>query len=127
MEPTTNGGNGGRDTQGRFAKGNAGGPGNPHAQRVARLRSALLGAVTPEDLNKIVDKLVKMAKGGNVVAAKEVLDRCLGKPRAEVELTHRAEVVKLYAPGPMEEVLGERKLLERMAEDSDEVNDEGQS
>ncbi len=83
---------------------------------MANLRSALLGAVTPEDLNEIVAKLVKMAKTGNVVAAKEVLDRCLGRSRAEVELTKRAEVVKLYAPGPMEEVLGPRVI-----EPTDEV------
>ena len=109
-KPSANGGNGGRDTQGRFAKGNAGGPGNPHAQQVARLRSALLEGVTPKDLNKIVAKLVKMAKGGNVVAAKEVLDRCLGKSRAEVELTQRSEVIKSYAPGAMDEVLGDRVI-----------------
>ncbi len=113
---SANGANGGRDTQGRFAKGNTGGPGNPHAQQVARLRSALLGAVTPKDLNAIVAKLVKMAKTGNVVAAKEVLDRCLGRSRAELDVTQRSEVVKLYAPGAMEYVLGDRQI-----EPTDEV------
>ncbi len=77
---------------------------------MANLRSALLGAVTPKDLNAIVAKLVKMAKTGNVVAAKEVLDRCLGRSRAEVELTQRSEVVKSYAPGAMDEVLGPRVI-----------------
>ncbi len=114
MKPSTKGPNGdGRDpATGRFSPGWQGGPGNPHARQVANLRSALLKAVTPEDLNAIVAKLVKMAKSGNVVAAKEVLDRCLGRPQAEVALTKRAEVVviKSYAPGPMEEVLGPRVI-----------------
>ncbi len=112
MAPSTKGPNGdGRDpATGRFCPGWQGGPGNPHAQQVARLRSALLGAVTPEDLKKIVDKLVKMAKTGNVVAATEVLDRCLGRSRAEVELTQRSEVIKSYAPGAMDEVLGHRVI-----------------
>jgi len=32
----------GRDTMGRFAPGNSGGPGNPFARKVASLRQALL-------------------------------------------------------------------------------------
>lgn len=39
--PTANG----RDGSGRFAPGNTGGPGNPHAASVARLRTTMLGAV----------------------------------------------------------------------------------
>src|SRR5258708_2822640 len=59
--PSANGSNGtakaaavpagdGRDGSGRFAKGNKGGPGNPFARRVGRLRSALLEVVTEEKL-----------------------------------------------------------------------------
>jgi hypothetical protein len=44
--PTGNG----RTALGRFAKGNAGGPGNPHAKRVTALREALLAAVTDADI-----------------------------------------------------------------------------
>src|SRR5205085_4146516 len=42
--PSPNGGNG-HDSQGRFAKGNKGGPGNPFARRVGRLRSLLVNLV----------------------------------------------------------------------------------
>ena len=35
--PSPNGPNGGRDTTGRFALGNEGGPGNPQAGKVAKL------------------------------------------------------------------------------------------
>ncbi len=74
----------GRDTNGRFAKGNSGGPGNPHAARVAALRAVMMEAVTEDDLRKIVAALIEKAQAGDVVAARELLDRCLGKPTAAI-------------------------------------------
>ena len=81
--PSANGSNG-RGAGVRFAVGNAGGPGNPHGRRVAQLRTVLLDAVTDDDLQAIVAKLVEMAKGGDLRATKEVLDRTLGKSPAAV-------------------------------------------
>ena len=78
--PSPNGANGGRDTRGRFGKGNPGGPGNPNAKKVAELRSTLLGAVSAADMRAVVKKLVGLAKGGDVTAAKVVLERLLGPP-----------------------------------------------
>ena len=75
--PSPNGANR-RDAKGRFSAGNTGGPGNPYARQVGKLRSALLGAVSEADMQAIVARLVKLAKGGSVQAAKEVIDRCLG-------------------------------------------------
>lgn len=78
-EPSANGSN--RDRQGRFVPGHhAPGPGNPFARRTAALRSALLAAVSEKDLKAIVAKLVKLAKAGDVIAAREVLNRCVGRP-----------------------------------------------
>lgn len=68
----------GRNARGRLAPGNAGGPGNPAARQVMRLRHALLDAITEEDLGAIVAKLLEMAKAGNMAAIREVLDRTLG-------------------------------------------------
>ena len=82
---STNGGNGVRDSAGRFATGNPGGPGNPFARRVAQLRSALLDAVSDDDLREIVSALVTRAKAGDVVAAREVLTRIIGKPGDSVD------------------------------------------
>lgn len=76
----------GRDAAGRFTSGCKGGPGNPHMARVARLRQAMFDAVTDADLKAIVKVLVQQAKAGDVVSAKEVLDRLLGKPVAAVQL-----------------------------------------
>jgi hypothetical protein len=71
----------GRTVSGQFAKGNAGGPGNPHGKRVADLRAALLEAVTPEDIRAVAHALVRRAKMGEVQAIRELFDRLLGKPQ----------------------------------------------
>ena len=71
-------------------RGYAGGPGNPHAKRVAELRSAMLSAVTEDDIREIVQKLVAMAKEGDIAAAREVLLRTLGRP-VESDLLERLE------------------------------------
>jgi hypothetical protein len=89
---STNGANG-RTSGGRFAPGNRGGPGNPHAKRVARLRSALFKAVTPADLRDVVAALLGAAKGGDVAAARELFQRCLGPP-TELDLIERLDVLE---------------------------------
>lgn len=76
--PSTNGSNG-HDTTGRFAAGNSLGRGNPHAAQVARLRSAMLAAVSEDDMKATIGKLVELAKGGDVAAIKLLFDRVLGK------------------------------------------------
>ena len=91
--PSANGPDGPRDASGRFAKGNPGGPGNPHAARVAVLRSALLNAVTEGDIVAVVESLVAEAKTGNTAAAREVLLRVLGKPES-FDLLERLEAIE---------------------------------
>ncbi len=92
--PRPNGANG-RDAGGRFAAGNAGGPGNPHAKHVGKLRSALLAAVTEKDMRAIAAKLVTLAKGGDVRAIRELFDRVLGKSQ-EADLVERIERLEAY-------------------------------
>jgi hypothetical protein len=80
----TNGGNGGdRDAHGRFTRGNSGGPGNPHVKSVAAWRSALARVVSPADIKAVLAVLLECAKAGEPWAVKELLDRCLGKPRQD--------------------------------------------
>ena len=69
-----------RRSNGRFAKGNPDGPGNPFARRVARLRTLIQEAVTDEDLKAIVQKMVQRAKQGDMVATRELLTRLVGRP-----------------------------------------------
>ena len=78
----------GRQPGGRFAPGNKFSKGNPYAQQVARLRSALMEAVTPEKLASVVQALIREAEGGNIPAIKELLDRVLGRP-VEADLFER--------------------------------------
>lgn len=92
VNPSTKGSHG-RDEHGRFLPGHPGGPGNPHAKQTGKLRSAMLKAVTEKDMRDVVIKLVELAKSGNVPAAKEVLDPCLGRP-VEVDLIERLDQVE---------------------------------
>jgi hypothetical protein len=95
--PSPNGPNGHpagpRDAGGRFRPGNPGGPGNPFARRTARLRTALLKALTPDDV-AAVKKLVQRARAGELSAIRELLDRCCGRPKETVE----QELAVLDAP-----------------------------
>ena len=90
MKPSPNGSNG-RDASGRFTAGNPGGPGNPHARRVADIRRTLMEEVSDDDLRQLVRTLVDKGKGGDVVAAREVLDRLVGKPKASLSIEQEQE------------------------------------
>lgn len=79
VEPSLNGSNG-RDNRGRFKPGNKLGRGNPHGRKVNELRTAILDAVSGEDLREIVEALIEKAKSGDVTAAREVFDRTVGRP-----------------------------------------------
>ncbi|MDZ4685022.1 MAG: hypothetical protein SH850_08020 [Planctomycetaceae bacterium] len=79
--PSPNSSNG-RDDSGKFLPGNAGGPGNPHAGRVSKLRAALLNAITEDDITAVAKAIVESAKLGDVAAAKLLFERCLGRPGA---------------------------------------------
>ena len=131
--PTTNGDDG-RDRNGRFTKGNPGGPGNPYARRVAELRTALLETVGNDGLAEIVRGLVTAATGGDVAAAKLVLSYTLGKPTEAVDpdatLLHEQELTsRLKATGSVELEMDEatrsriRKIVAKVdGLDEDEVD-----
>jgi carbamoylphosphate synthase small subunit len=88
-----------RDPQtGRFVTGNPGGPGNPHAQRVAALRSALLEAVTPADMVAVAKQLIRAARGGDVAAMKVFFERTLGRP-LEADILDRLEALEQAIEG----------------------------
>ena len=72
-------GDAGRDDAGRFIEGNAGGPGRPRGKRTAELRRELLAQTDIGDLRAVWAKLLELAKGGDLPAIREVLDRTLGK------------------------------------------------
>jgi hypothetical protein len=71
---------GGRDSRGRFAKGNLGGPGNPYNRRVAELRRIMLEEVSDDAMRVIIQVLLHKAQTGDLAAIKLVLQYVLGKP-----------------------------------------------
>lgn len=102
-EPLPDRANGDRDrASGKFLKGCKGGPGNPEGRRIAKLRSALLNAVTEEDIAEIMQKMVGLAKNGDVQAAKIVLERTIGKVDQGIAISGDSDdiVSALYAIHP---------------------------
>jgi hypothetical protein len=71
----------GRTTDGKFAAGNSGGPGNPFARQMASFRQALYEAVTRDMLKDLATRLWGMALGGNVAAAQLLFQYLVGKPQ----------------------------------------------
>jgi hypothetical protein len=71
----------GKDANGRFAKGNKLGKGNPLGKRVQELRVALVEAVSIEDLTAVVARLIREALAGDIQAIRCLLDRLLGPPQ----------------------------------------------
>jgi hypothetical protein len=57
----------------------------------------LLEAITEDDLNAIVKQLVTKARGGELTAITEILNRLLGKPAVEIALDVNATSVNLLA------------------------------
>lgn len=71
-----------RDRRGRFLPGNPGGPGNPDAAKLWRLREAVTAAVTEADVRRVMRTLLRRATKGDMLAAKVFLDRVVGKTTA---------------------------------------------
>ncbi len=87
-----------RNKNGTFAKGNPGGPGNPLAKRINQLRADLIGAVTRKDMKEIIKALSDKAKDGDVIAAREIFNRILGRP-IEQDIIERLETLEKKITG----------------------------
>jgi len=85
-----------RDASGRFLPGHGlPGPGNPQARRVHQIRSVIREAVSDGDLVRVLRMLLERAEDGDVQAAREVLDRRLGKASQRVEVAHEGAADEL--------------------------------
>jgi len=76
-----------RDANGRFVKGNGGGPGRPPKQREQRYYEIALNACTFKDWRIIWKKAIEQAKDGDKDARKFVADYLIGKPPQKLEHT----------------------------------------
>lgn len=87
-KPSSNGSNTGRDSKGKFGKGNSLGKGNKGNtnEKAKALKKVLLDTITKNDIKKIGKKLVTKAIAGDVQATKELFDRLWGRAIQEVDL-----------------------------------------
>ena len=85
-----------QDERGRFATGNRLGKGNPMARAMQRHRTALAEAASAEDIRRVWKALVEKAVGGDVAAARTVLEFACGKPSQAVHLDVKTEAPKPY-------------------------------
>jgi hypothetical protein len=98
-DPSTNG----RQTDGRFAKGNPGGPGNPFAAKVGKYRARMYRAIKRDDIDLAI-KTIRDICGGDskdsdrLAAARLLLDRAIGPP-VEADLIERLERLEQSVEG----------------------------
>lgn len=96
--PTPNGPTNGRTASGRFAPGWRGGPGNPHAAAVGRARAAFYKSLRDADVTKALETIRDVMKSGSpserLAAARELLDRAIGKS-VQSDLLERIEALEL--------------------------------
>ena len=76
-----------RDKNGRFVKGNGGGPGRPKKEREVRYYEIMQTACTFADWKAICKKATEQAKRGDSVARKWLSDYLMGAPTQKHELT----------------------------------------
>lgn len=57
-----------------------------------RFRCALLSSITISEIQEIMAKLIQQAKNGNITAAREVLDRAVGKAAEQDIIDRLAEL-----------------------------------
>lgn len=88
---------------GKFARGNKLGRGrNPKSVRTERLRVAMMASVSPEDIFEIMTEFIEAAKNGNISAAREVLDRAVGKTEESVLVKRLEELETAILEGQVE-------------------------
>lgn len=73
---------------GKFVKGNPGGPGNPHAIKIATYTAALKHAVSEDELRQVFVTLKRLSLRGDIDAIRELLNRTLGKARVADSLAN---------------------------------------
>lgn len=91
----------GRTATGKWAKGNPGGPGNPHAAAIGRARAAFYNALKDLDVENALEVIrgvmndPKAKPADRLAAASALLDRAMGKPTQVVE----AEIAAALSEG----------------------------
>tara|TARA_R110002033_G_scaffold38415_1_gene77764 strand:+ start:416 stop:754 length:339 start_codon:yes stop_codon:yes gene_type:complete len=88
-KPISDGDNG-RDKSGKFTEGNPGGPGNPHAKKIAEYRRAVRDAFSKDHVLSVLNSMYARACGDGkdaVPASRVFLEYTIGKPKESVEVS----------------------------------------
>jgi hypothetical protein len=100
---------GGREANGKFAKGNrcAAGCGNPHARAMGAMRAELLQAVGTGGIRRIAAALIKNLERGDLDAGRVLLKYCVGGvlPTVDPHLLDSDELSKAQARARAADVL----------------------
>lgn len=112
-DPTESNGpaNGDRDARGRFAPGNPGGPGNPRAADVGRLRARFFASIKDENMDRALAVIVELMDktdardSDRLAAARELIDRVIGKAVA-ADLLERIERLESLLSAREQDVRG---------------------
>ena len=84
--PSTISNNGKDPITGKFLPNNKLSKGNPHVNKVAALKAAIMGSATDKDVMDVMAMLKEEAiVNKNIHAAKEYLSRLVGQPTAQIE------------------------------------------
>ena len=93
----------GRDRGGRFAPGNAGGPGRPRRATERAYLDALTEACPPETWKLIVESAVMNAGRGDRYAREWLSSYLMGRPTGEATTLHNLAVEELADVDPVQQ------------------------
>ena len=100
----------GRDSGGKFTKGNKAAKGNPYTRKAAQFRKAMYNSVSEQEFRQIVDRMKQDALNGSAKDRELFLTRLLGTPGTGIDILERME--------RLEAILQEQEERER-SEDSE--------
>lgn len=107
----------GRDGRGRFAVGNAGGPGRPRRDAEAAYLEAMAEACPLERWRAIVGRAVADAEGGDAKARDWLVGYLLGKPAGEAPTLRALAIQEATGYDPVQAALAlSRRLDEHLRE-----------
>jgi len=104
----------GRDERGRFAPGNAGGPGRPRRDTERAYLSMLAEACPLERWRAIVQRAVADAAGGDAKAREWLSTYLLGKPAGEAPTLHALAVQEATGYDPVQEAVATVRGLDEL-------------
>lgn len=94
-----------RDKNGRFARGNGGGPGRPKKVREEQYLDILLSVVTPKEWETVCAVALQRAKAGDGKAREWLANYIVGKPVDRQEISGpeggRLKIEVEYVNGPI--------------------------